>query len=120
MKLAILTIAERGIPNKERLHLRVLADTNLSYYVVFVSSYTPSGLVATPPRFTYWFNSFAVKAGDSVVLYSCAGQATSSRRSDGGSDHFFHWGLPATIWNQVSDCAVLAELTDWQTSPYGS
>ena len=122
MKLKLITIADRGVvrdtANRERLHLSVLADTNLVYYAVFDTKYAPAGLqVFQIPKHTYWFSSHAVKAGDNVVLYTGPGVPIVQKRPDGGTNHFFYWGMERTLWNQPGDCAVVVELNAWEASP---
>jgi hypothetical protein len=51
------------VPEKERLHISVLADDNLNYYAVFDTEYQNGEIVAIPKR-AYWFVDYRVKAGD--------------------------------------------------------
>ncbi len=98
MRLKIVTIADRGIPNKERLHLNVLAQANLSFYVVLGTTKISPTLVSTAPKYFHWWSDYAVNAGDSVILYTRSGLHTVNVRPGGGRNHFF-------------------ELTTWETSP---
>jgi hypothetical protein len=116
MRVSILQLVDRGVVEKERLHLSVLVDTNLAYYVVFNT--TKSGNGVTPiPQNTYWFIDTPVKAGDHVILYTTSGVNQSSARSDGKKNHFFYWGLTNAIWRDPIACAVLFEVSEWSTSP---
>jgi hypothetical protein len=117
MNLAIWDIMDRGVPNRERIHLRVLADTVLSSYAVLNTLYvTPVG-VATGRLLAFWFTSIPVKAGDAVILFTGEGQQTSQPSPDGKmTNHFFYWGNNVTLWNQDEACAVLLEVRDWETS----
>ena len=117
MNLQILTIADRGIANQERLHILVLADTDLSYYATLLSARLAQDSVGAGLRSAYWFAPQQVKAGDHVVLYSGPGQDKFETRPDGRKNHFYHWGFKNTIWANPSSCAVLLEVGDWQTSP---
>ena len=118
MKLQIVAIANRGVANQERVHLRVLADANLSYYVLLDTTYLRPEAISNLLRHAYWFPSHQVKAGDNVVLYSGPGIQQSQPNLVGGTNHFFYWGLKETVWNKTGDCAVLMELANWQTSRY--
>ncbi len=115
MKLEIVTIADRGVANKERLHLRATADANLSYFIVFKSIITSPESVSSAPQNTYWFPGKFVKAGDHIVLYSGLGQPSESKNADGTNNHFFYWNIKNTIWNNTADCAVVFEVNTWQT-----
>lgn len=120
MKIQIIQIADRGIPHKERLHLSVLAETNLHFFVVLKTSYEPTATgVLRIPTNTYWFGARPVKAGDQIVLYTSGGTDQSHLRSDGHTDHFLYWGAANTLWNSPPDCAVVLEIAEWATSPFG-
>lgn len=118
MKLQIVNIVARRDRQNERLHLRVLADANLVYYVVFDTTYTSPTAISNKMRHAYWFQSRDVKAGDHVVLYTRPGQESQKRNDDGTMSHFLFWGLESSVWNNTGDCAVLFELNTWQTSRY--
>ena len=131
MRLQIVRIADRGVANQERLHLRALADTNLQYFVVLHTVYqssagglvfpwTPSMLVNRFPLHTYWFGSRDVKAGDHILLYTGPGSESQEPTPDGHMNHFFRWGLPQTIWADANSCAVVMEIGQWETTPYGA
>lgn len=118
MKVEIVRIVDRGIANKERLHMKVLADTNLTYYAIFSTEYATPTSVSSRPKLAFWFADMPVKAGDQVVLYTGSGQQKSERNSSGFTNHFFYWGQQITLWNKRGDCAVLLEISSWQTTVY--
>jgi hypothetical protein len=119
MNLRISTIADRGIPNKERLILEVLQDTDLSYYTVFDTFYLSQDRIATHPKGAYWFDPKKVRAGDLIILYTRTGIPSEKQNPDGTKWHFFFWGLKNTTWNRPGDCAVLVQMTSWETSKPG-
>lgn len=118
MKLQILRIIDRGVANRERLHLRVLEDTDLSFHIVFDTTYESFDAISNQQRHAYWFPPHSVQAGDHVVLFTGIGLQRSVVNRAGGQTHFFYWGLASTVWNKTGDCAVLFEVETWQTSPY--
>jgi hypothetical protein len=119
MKLEIVGILERGVSGKERLHLRALADTTLSFFVVFATEYTPTrdGLNRFPTA-VYWFPPKPVKAGDHVVLLTGMGADSERKNDDGTTSYFFYWNRPTAVWNQTGKCATLFEMSNWMTSRY--
>lgn len=117
MNLQLIGISDRGVANKERLEISVLVDTNLYYYVVFDTRYSTPLAVNNIPELAFWFTSFPVKAGDRVVLFTGQGQQISIPVL-GQTIHYFFWGQPTTLWNNTGDCAVLLEISSWQTSKY--
>lgn len=119
MRLKIVSIIDRGVPNQERLHLSVLAAANLNFYAVFDTTKIDNNTVVAIPRRAYWFTEHVVSPGDHVILYTKAGTESVSRRTDGYSNHFFYWGLRNTIWGDPKSCAVLVEISNWETSVIG-
>jgi hypothetical protein len=119
MKLEIVKILDRAVANKERLWLKVLADTDLKYFIVFDTTYTSDTSISNLQRHAFWFKPKQVKAGDYVVLYSKEGTPSEHANENGTTTHFFFWGLKNTVWNDTGDCAVLFEVNNWQTSKRG-
>jgi len=120
MKLEIVRITDRGVANQERLHLTVLADATLSYYVVLKSTLLGPESVKNSNLLSFWFPATPVKAGDQVILYTKNGTNSSEKSPSGYTNHFFYWGVPNTLWNSPDDCAVLIEANEWRTSKRGS
>lgn len=118
MKIEIVNIVDRGVANKERLWLKVIATTNLNYFIVFDTTYTSQNAISNLQRHAYWFKPKEVRAGDSVVLYTKSGTPSEQKNQDGSTTHFMFWGLEKTVWNNSGDCAVLFEVNSWQTSKY--
>jgi hypothetical protein len=118
MNIEIINIIDRGIANKERLWLRVIADCDLVYYMVYDTVYQSPSQISITPKHTYWFRAKKVKAGDYLILFTGKGNASESKNNDGSSNHFLYWNLDKTIWNKEGDCAVLFELSSWQTSKF--
>ena len=117
MRFQIVSITDRGVANRERLHLRALADADVAYLVVFLTKYMKVDAVLSGTGAAYWFPKKLVKAGDQVVLYSAAGVNTETKNPDGSTNHFFYWGMPQTIWHDINSTVVLFETYDWQTAP---
>lgn len=115
MKIEIHKILDKGIEKKERLWLKVLNDTNLSYYIIFDTTYTSETTISNVQRHAHWFKPRKVKAGDSIVLYTKKGYTSTNLNKDGSITHFIYWGLNKTIWNKDGDCAVLFEVNTWMT-----
>jgi len=115
MKIEIIKIIDKGIADKERLWLRVLADTDLSYYIVFDTTYTSENTISNVQRHAHWFKPRKVKAGDYIILYTREGTISTSQNKDGSTNHFLFWGIGRNIWNKDDDCAVLFEINSWMT-----
>ena len=118
MKLSIIRIIDRGITSKERLYLKALNDINLSYYLVLSTDYSSPTALSVGGKSAYWFSPKSLKAGDSVVLYTCGGKASETKNSDGTTTYFLYWGWASPLWNATGKCAVVMELSNWMTSQY--
>ena len=116
MKVEIIKIIDRGLANMERLHLRVMADVDLVYFMVVDGIYLNPNEISSEVKNTHWFIPKKVKAGDYIVLYTCKGKPSTTKNNDGSTTHFFYWGLDKTLWNKPTDCAIVFELNNWQTS----
>ena len=116
MNLRIVRIADRGVPNQERLHLKASSKTDLCFFVVFDTVRTAPDKVSVKPKNVHWFSSKVIDVGDSVVLYTGSGTPNETRNPDGSKNHFFYWGLSSTIWNASESCAILLEIQNWETT----
>ena len=113
MNIEIKGIRDGGVTNKERLVLKVIADDDIGYYVVFDTTFTEDGKISNKVRHSYWFPDKKVRAGDLVILYTKVGTQSETQNNDGSTSHFFYMGLDKTIWNKQGDCAVLLEARNW-------
>jgi hypothetical protein len=117
MKIQVVGIRERGIPNRERLALSVLQETNLCYYAALLSKYLSPASISTGSLPGYWFPNQIVKVGDQIELFSGNGSPRVSPTIIGGTYYSYYWGLPNVVWHDPSACAIVLELSNWATSP---
>jgi hypothetical protein len=113
MKLQILQIADAGVPNQERLHLRVLEPTNLSYHLVVSSAWVTLTTVANGAKSVFWFPPQDVKTGDEIVLYTRGGAQESKAGLLGSTTYFYFWGEKSTLWNAENSCALVFDVATW-------
>jgi hypothetical protein len=116
MRLTLHGIIDRGLANKERVHISVVLPANLSYYAILETRSIDGQTIVALGRQIYWFTALVVNPGDQVILYSCPGKNSSVRRPDGKMNHFFYWGFTKTIWHDLGARVVLFELNAWQAS----
>ena len=116
MRLQIVAIADRGVPNKERLHLKAIVDLDLAYVVVLRSRYLGPTNVSANSLPAFWFPPRQVRMGDSIILYTGAGPVTQEASGDGTTNYFYHWGFPQTIFHDPEACVVVVDVNSWQTS----
>lgn len=118
MKITISNIFKRGEKDEERLSLKVLTDTNLTYFVVLQTAYTSPQAVGAGWKSAFWFKPQPVKAGDLVVLYTKPGTPSTKKKDDGTTIYFYYWNRANPLWVKTGDCAVLMEVDSWVTSAY--
>ena len=118
MKLQLIGIVHRGSPNRERIHLRVVANTDLKYFVILHTMYTSPQAISSAAKHTFWFPPTPVTAGDEVILFTGSGTGRVEAGSTGGMRHIYYWGLPNVFFGTTGECAVVFELNTWQSSPY--
>ena len=112
MKIDIKSIADKGNFEKERLVLKVLADTDIGDYLVLQTGFNDNE-VTIGTYHTYWFPDKAVSAGDLVVLYTRAGKENEKLLNSGKSAHFFYWGLAKPIWKNKERAPVVLHAPEW-------
>ncbi len=117
MKLRIERIADRGVPNQERLFLTVVEPTNLGSHLVVSSAYMTPTTVANGGKNCFWFPPQEVKAMDQIVLYTRAGNYQPPEIGLVWNTYFYFWGQPSTIWNSLDTCALLFDVASWSASP---
>lgn len=112
MKLEIQSVADKGLFEKERLVLKVIADTDIGDYLVIQTGFG-NGSVTIGTYQTYWFPYKAVSVGDLVVLYTKSGKENTKELKGGRSAHFFYWGLGSAIWNRKDRAPVVLHAPEW-------
>ncbi|MCP5235612.1 MAG: hypothetical protein H6945_07725 [Zoogloeaceae bacterium] len=112
MKIDIQSVADKGNFDKERLVLKVKADTDTGDYLVIETGFH-DGEVTTGTYNTYWFPYKSVSAGDLVVVYTKTGKENVKDLKNGRKAHFFYWGLAAALWNRGDRAPVLLHAPEW-------
>jgi hypothetical protein len=112
MNIKFSSIADRGVPKKERLVLKVVAKTDVGEYAVFRTGISGSE-VTTDVMNTFWFPDKPVAAGDLVVLYSKSGTQNEKELERGGRAHFFYWGVGGTLWDSKEHAVVITHIDEW-------
>ena len=117
MSLRIVSVLDPGQPNLERLHLEAQSAFSLSYFVVLRSAYISPIAIMKGGIDAFWFPDVRVETGHQIVLYTRPGQY--SLEGPLKNIRYFSWGLKQTIWNSPNACAVLVQVSGWQTTVQG-
>lgn len=114
MNIKIVLLTEPGIPDKERLVLRVASNDNIGRYIVFDSHEISPGSISSRPKNVYWFPDKNVSAGDYIVLYTKVGVNSELKNSAGTTTHVFYWGKNTPLWLSTGDGAILIKAESWE------
>jgi hypothetical protein len=112
MKIEIQSIADKGAIEKERLVLKVRADTDIGDHLVIQTGFN-DGEVTIGTYQTYWFPYKSVSVGDLVVLYTKSGKENTKELKSGRAAHFFYWGLDSSIWGRKDRAPVVLHAPEW-------
>lgn len=115
MNLKLKSIADKGNPQKERLVIRVVNDTDAGEFIVMRTGFVDDE-VNIGVESAYWFPDKPLKAGDLVVLYSKAGIIKDRPLDSGGNVYFFYWGQSTAVWQSANTAAVLAHAPVWESA----
>ena len=113
MKIKIDKIKDKGIIDKERVVIRVISNTDIGDYLLLLNEYYEDDVTSYVHK-AYWFPYKRVKAGDLVVIYSKAGKDGEKELKEGGSSHFYYWGMKEAIWNAKNMVPVIVYAPEWE------
>ena len=113
MRLRIQRVRDRGSVAKERLVIKVLADTDVGSFAIFRTHFT-QGEPTVAIDDTFWFPDSPVVKGDFVVVYTKNGSLGTKQLASGATTHFFYWGSTVSLWEAKDMGAVLLEVNEWQ------
>jgi len=108
-ELKLFPVADRGVPNQERVPIQVLKATDMGQFglLVGISSYHK---LATPVQDNlFWFGDGLVNAGDWILLYTGSGtpRADDWDTPPGSKVYSVHWGRPTTVFANSSVVPIL-------------
>ena len=116
MNVQIKFVADRGVPEHERLVLEVRRDTDIGYFILIRTGYEGTQVTIDVVN-TFWFPYMRVNRGDIVVVYSKPGKQPGAYRHkairDDRTAHFFYWGQNSALWNDDKVAPVLLYAPEW-------
>lgn len=115
-RLDVISIEGKGDLDNECVWLDVKEDiADLSYYLIFDTTYTDNEHISNELRHTYWFARRSVSRGDYIKLMTKKGVYSTSGNKRNTTTHVLYWGLDRTVWNKDGDCAVFFKCESWKT-----
>ena len=103
--LILAGVFDRGIPNKERIMIRVLKSTEMAQYGVLLGWNIEGQGAPTQPYNDnfYWFGDGVVQPNDTIFLYTGAGEPRKTTVEGTGTPAYvLHWGRPFTLFADSS------------------
>lgn len=97
-ELAVVTVLDRGVPNKESIAIKVLERVNLGQYGIMLGIYAQSGM-ATPFRDNlFWFGDGFVEQGDWIFVETGEGEPRKSKDAEQHNIYTVFWNRPITLF----------------------
>jgi hypothetical protein len=115
LSLKVVSIANRGDINHERVHLQVVKPCNAAQYIILATVLSGPNTVYAGTRPAYWFDNKRLNVGDNLILYTKAGMPSFQGNPDGTFTYFFYWGMTKAMFGAVEARAMIAELSYWET-----
>ena len=100
-ELGIVTILDRGVPNKECIAVSVRQAVNMGRYGLMLAQHDTTESKSSVPFFDnlFWFGDGVANANDWLFVYTGPGTPTSTQAANGVNRVFrLHWGKPHTVF----------------------
>jgi hypothetical protein len=110
-ELTFSEVTDPGIPNKERLNIRVVEPLNLAPYGLLVGLALADGTAMPFWDQLFWFGAIDVPADSWIVLYTGPGQLRVERDSKTGWPiYIFHWNKPNVVFTSTNTVPILFQI----------
>lgn len=99
-ELKLFPVADRGVPNLERIPIQILQPTDMGSYGLMVGVSGTNNFATPVQDNLFWFGDGTVNAGDWILVYTGSG---TPRRDDwpnppGSKIYTVHWGKSKTVF----------------------
>jgi hypothetical protein len=108
-ELLLYPIAERGVPNEERIPILVRETIDLGGYGIMVGYSEVHGLATPFQDNLFWFGDGIVNAGDWIFVYTGGGLPRTHdwAQPPGSKIYAVHWGRSKTIFANSQNVPIL-------------
>lgn len=108
-ELTVAGVFERGVPNQERVVLRVNAMTNLGGFLLARGPWANGNVIALQNDGYFYFPDEVVLPNSWVVLYTAPGTKSQTRHPQTNEPVLvLHWGQPTVQFASTKvGCALL-------------
>jgi hypothetical protein len=110
-EIRLLGVADRGVPNKERILAKALAPIQLGSYVLTTGVLSPEGHINLIPNLLFLFDHFDVQTGSWIVAYTGKGKQEISRLPTSLEPAYvFHWGFDGVLFTRTDIVPALLRI----------
>ncbi len=107
-ELSVSGVSDRGIPNKERILVRVHELTELRYYGIALAKLLPEGGVIPYDNFFYFFEQCEAEKDSWLVLYTGVGERRDTQLPTTLEKAYsMHWGFDGVVLTNPTVVPVL-------------
>lgn len=108
-ELELYAVADRGIPNTERVPILVREPTDIGQFGLMVGYSDTTGSAHPMRDNLFWFGNGLVNPGDWIIVYTGGGiQKTEDWHTPPGSKVYtVHWGRDRTMFTNGSIVPIL-------------
>jgi hypothetical protein len=112
--LILRDVADRGIPNKERILIYSLSGVDLLNFILGIGYTADDKFVKPFPQYVYYFEDIVVPAQSWIVVYTGPGQTQVSKLPPPGNEiaFIYHWGLPSVVFQQTGVVPILFRISE--------
>jgi hypothetical protein len=112
-QLSIRGVADRGVPNRERIILYNFAAVNLQNFIMGIGHTTDDQLVTPFFGYVYYFDDIVIPAKSWVIVYTGPGQHQVSKLPPNDEIAFiYHWGLNSVLFQQREVVPILFRISE--------
>jgi len=111
-ELELLGVADRGVPNRERVVLRSHGHVQMGGYALFLGIRSHAPGFALPVRDSmFWLGDGPVRPDDWVIVFTGSGTPSNTQMPDApGKIYLLYWGRPTTIFHDPQVVTMLLRL----------
>ena len=110
IELEIVAIADRGIPNRERIILRPNTHLNLQGFILGIGWGFPDAIALPIADRVFFFTEQWIDVESWVVVYTGKGETMTSEMDTGETAYSFHWGRSSVMFSNPKITAFVIKM----------
>jgi hypothetical protein len=110
--LEIHSVSARGLPNQERVYIRVNTRTYLGDYLLLAGVFLPDGRAIPVPNVSLWLGGETIDSGSWILVYTGPGEGKLMTQMKDTKEPVLvlHWQVPTTIFEAPNMVPVLVKI----------